>query len=111
MTHRCRQDRSLRRGQGAVPGFASPYCNVGILRSAAPFSTMPAVAEKRGGGLRNTIYEQQTRSGRRLTRARLFLYKIVVPVGLSLLRLVWGWSRVVRVIGAEHMAAAPGQAP
>jgi len=67
---------------------------------------MPAVEEKRGGGLRNTIYEQQTRSGRRLTRARLFLYKIVVPVGLLLLRLVWAWSRVVHVIGAEHMAAA-----
>jgi len=72
---------------------------------------MPAVEEKRGGGLRNTIYEQQTRSGRRLTRARLFLYKIVVPVGLCLLRLVWAWSRVVHVIGAEHIAAALGQAP
>ena len=72
---------------------------------------MPAVEEKRGGGLRNTIYEQQTRSGRRLTRARLFLYKIVVPVGLCLLRLVWAWSRVVRVIGAEHIAAALGEAP
>jgi lysophospholipid acyltransferase (LPLAT)-like uncharacterized protein len=72
---------------------------------------MPAVEEKRGGGLRNTIYEQQTRSGRRLTRARLFLYKIVVPVGLSLLRLVWAWSRVVHVIGAEHMAAALREAP
>jgi lysophospholipid acyltransferase (LPLAT)-like uncharacterized protein len=73
---------------------------------------MPAVAEEnRGGGLRNTIYEQQTRSGRRLTRARLFLYKIVVPVGLTLLRLVWAWSRVVQVSGAEHMIAALRQAP
>jgi hypothetical protein len=73
---------------------------------------MPAVAEEnRGGGLRNTIYEQQTRSGRRLTRARLFLYKIVVPVGLLLLRLVWAWSRVVHVTGAEHVSAALSQAP
>jgi lysophospholipid acyltransferase (LPLAT)-like uncharacterized protein len=72
---------------------------------------MPAVEEKRGGGLRNTIYEQQTRSGRRLTRARLFLYKILVPVGLCLLRLVWAWSRVVHVIGAEHIAAALREAP
>jgi lysophospholipid acyltransferase (LPLAT)-like uncharacterized protein len=72
---------------------------------------MPAVEEKRGGGLRNTIYEQQTRSGRRLTRARLFLYKILVPVGLCLLRLVWAWSRVVRVIGAEHIVAALRDAP
>jgi lysophospholipid acyltransferase (LPLAT)-like uncharacterized protein len=73
---------------------------------------MPAVAEEnRGGGLRNTIYEQQTRSGRRLTRARLFSYKIVVPVGLLLLRLVWVWSRVVHVTGAEHVSAALSRAP
>jgi hypothetical protein len=72
---------------------------------------MPAVTEKRGGGLRNTIYQQQTRSGRRLTRARLFLYQIIVPVGLSLLRLVWAWSRVIQVIGAEHLTAARARAP
>jgi lysophospholipid acyltransferase (LPLAT)-like uncharacterized protein len=72
---------------------------------------MPAVDEKPGGGLRNNLYEQQTRSGRRLTRGRLFLYRILVPVALSLLRLVWSWSRVVRVIGAEHIAAALGRAP
>jgi lysophospholipid acyltransferase (LPLAT)-like uncharacterized protein len=73
---------------------------------------MPVVAEEnRGGGLRNTIYEQQTRSGRRLTRARLLSYKVLVPVGLSLLRLVWAWSRVVQVTGAEHMTAALSQAP
>jgi hypothetical protein len=72
---------------------------------------MPAVEDKPGGGLRNTIYEQQTRSGRRLTRGRMFLYKIIVPMGVSLLRLVWNWSRVVRVIGAEHIASALGRAP
>ena len=72
---------------------------------------MPVVNEKPGGGLRNTIYEQQTRSGRRLTRARLFWYRILVPVGLSLVRLVWRWSRVKRVIGAEHIAAALERAP
>ena len=72
---------------------------------------MPAVKEKRGGGLRNTIYQQQTRSGRRLTRGRLLLYQMLVPVGLSLLRLVWAWSRVIHVIGAEHMTAALARAP
>jgi lysophospholipid acyltransferase (LPLAT)-like uncharacterized protein len=72
---------------------------------------MAQVEEKPGGGLRNTIYEQQTRSGRRLTRGRLFMYKILAPVGVSLLRLVWRWSRVVRVIGAEHIAAALREAP
>src|SRR5580698_5714396 len=72
---------------------------------------MSAVEENPGGGLRNTIYEQQTRSGRRLTRGRLFLYKILVPVGLSLVRLVWRWSRVHHVSGAEHIAAALERAP
>jgi lysophospholipid acyltransferase (LPLAT)-like uncharacterized protein len=72
---------------------------------------MAAVEEKPDGGLRNTIYQQQTRSSRRLTRSRLLLYKIVVPLGLALLRLVWSWSRVTRVIGAEHIAAALERAP
>jgi len=72
---------------------------------------MPVVEENPGGGLRNTIYEQQTRSGRRLTRGRLFLYKILVPVGLSLVRLVWRWSRVFKVSGAQHIAAALERAP
>jgi lysophospholipid acyltransferase (LPLAT)-like uncharacterized protein len=67
--------------------------------------------EKPGGELRNTIYEQQTRSGRRLTRGRLFLYRLLVPLGASLLRLAWRWSPVVRVIGAEHIAAALARAP
>lgn len=67
--------------------------------------------EEKPGGLRNTIYEQQTRSGRRLTRGRLFMYRMFVPLGLSLLRLVWRWSRVVRVIGAEHIATTLARAP
>jgi lysophospholipid acyltransferase (LPLAT)-like uncharacterized protein len=72
---------------------------------------MPLVEEKPGGGLRNTIYEQQTRSGRRLTRARLFWYRLLVPVGLSLMRLVLRWSRVRQVLGAQHVTAALQRAP
>ena len=72
---------------------------------------MPIVEEKPGGGLRNTIYEQQTRSGRRLTRGRLLLYKLLVPVGVALIRLVLRWSRAVRVIGAERITAALAAAP
>ncbi len=62
------------------------------------------------GGLRNTIYEQQTRSSRRLTPARRVLYALAVPLGLWLVRVVWGWSRVVRVIGTEHIAASLARA-
>ena len=69
------------------------------------------VEEKPGGGLRNTIYEHQTRSGRRLTPARLLLYRMTVPVGLALLKLVWGWSRVVRVSGTERIVASLARAP
>jgi lysophospholipid acyltransferase (LPLAT)-like uncharacterized protein len=64
------------------------------------------VEKKESDGLRNTIYEQQTRSGRRLTPARRLLYALLVPVGLRLLRVVAGWSRRVKVIGDEHIAAA-----
>jgi lysophospholipid acyltransferase (LPLAT)-like uncharacterized protein len=81
------------------------------LRSAAAFQHNAPVEEKPGGGLRNTIYEQQTRSGRRLTRGRLLLYQILVPVGVSLLRLVWRWPRVIHVTGAGHIAAALERAP
>jgi lysophospholipid acyltransferase (LPLAT)-like uncharacterized protein len=56
-----------------------------------------------GGGLRNTIYQRQTLSGRRLTAGRRLLYRLVVPVALGLLRIVWRWSRVVSVVGDEHI--------
>lgn len=64
-----------------------------------------------GGELRNTIYEQRTRSSRRLTAARRVLYKMVVPIGLSLVRLVWRWSRVVSIAGSEHISQALATAP
>jgi len=72
---------------------------------------MSPVQKKPDGGLRNTLYEQQTRSARRLTRGRLLLYKMIVPLGLGLVHAVWGWCRVVRVTGAEHIGAALARAP
>jgi len=56
-------------------------------------------------------YDQQTRSGRRLSRGRLLLYKLTVPIAFGLGRLVWSWTRVVRVVGAEHIEAALARAP
>ncbi len=67
--------------------------------------------EKKPGDLRNTIYQQQTASGRRLTASRLFLYRLAVPLGLALIRLVWSASRVVSITGGEHIGAALKQAP
>jgi len=72
---------------------------------------MSPVQKKPDGGLRNTLYEQQTRSARRLTRGRLLLYKMLVPLGIGLVHAVWGWCRVVRVTGAEHISAALARAP
>jgi len=72
---------------------------------------MSAVQKKPDGGLRNTLYEQQTRSARRLTRGRLLLYKMIVPLGIGLVHAVWSWCRVVRVAGAENIVAALERAP
>jgi lysophospholipid acyltransferase (LPLAT)-like uncharacterized protein len=63
------------------------------------------------GGLTNTIYTQQTSSGRRLTAGRLWLYKTAAPIFLALLRMVWGWCRVERVIGGEHISATLARSP
>jgi len=72
---------------------------------------MRPVTKQDDGPLRNTIYEQKTRSLRQLTRSRRLLYQCVVPLGLALVRMVWSWSRIVSVDGVEHIRAALGRAP
>jgi len=69
------------------------------------------VQKKPDDGLRNTIYQQKTASGRQLTRGRLLLYRLSVPLGLALIRLVWRASRVVSVVGDEHIHTALERAP
>ncbi len=64
-----------------------------------------------GGDLRNTIYETQTRSGRRLTTARRLLYQLLVPIAAFLLRLAWRLGRVVSIEGTAHIAQALNVAP
>jgi lysophospholipid acyltransferase (LPLAT)-like uncharacterized protein len=64
-----------------------------------------------GGGLRNTLYRQETRSSRRMTPARRLALRLIVPVGAFLIRLVWRIARVVRVEGLEHLDAALARAP
>ncbi|HMK85364.1 MAG TPA: lysophospholipid acyltransferase family protein [Steroidobacteraceae bacterium] len=67
--------------------------------------------KKPADSLRNTLYQQQTRSGRRLTRGRVLLYKMLVPLAHWLGLLVWRWCRSVRVSGLEHVRAALERAP
>ena len=61
--------------------------------------------------LKNTIYRTHTRSGRRMTRARRLLYRIIVPLGYGIIRLWWRIGRVVGVLGVEHLDAALKRAP
>jgi len=63
------------------------------------------------GGLRNTLYRTNTRSGRRMTPARRALYRVVVPMALGLIRLWWSTSRVVRIEGLAHLEEALARAP
>jgi len=63
------------------------------------------------GPLRNTIYRTTTRSGRRMTRAREFLYRLAVPLGLAIIRAWMATNRVVRVVGLEHLDQALARAP
>ncbi len=71
-----------------------------------------AVQDKRDEpGLRNTIYEQKTRSGRRLTSVRRWAYELGAPVLLLLARAMLRSCRVVRIIGAEHISNSLVRAP
>ncbi len=60
---------------------------------------------------RNTLYEQQTRSGRRLTPLRRALYRLALPIGMALVRFWWLTCRVVRVVGEEHVRDALRDGP
>ena len=58
------------------------------------------------GGLRNTLYKKETRSKRRMTPVRRFVWQIVAAIGVFLIKTFWRTCRVVRVVGDEHTAAA-----
>jgi lysophospholipid acyltransferase (LPLAT)-like uncharacterized protein len=60
---------------------------------------------------RKTFDESQTRSGRRLTAVRSALYRVGAPLAMALVRFWWLTCRVVRVVGAEHAAAALADGP
>jgi lysophospholipid acyltransferase (LPLAT)-like uncharacterized protein len=72
---------------------------------------MPVVEKKPEEPLRNTIYQQQTRSGRRLTAGRRLSYRLAVPIGRALIGLVWQACRVVSITGTDHIAESLRRAP
>jgi hypothetical protein len=55
---------------------------------------------------RNTLYRQETRSSRRLTRTRLALYRAGVPVAGAVIRFFWAVTRVVAVTGEGRLEQA-----
>ena len=63
------------------------------------------------GGLRNTLYKKETRSKRRMTPVRRFVWRIVAAIGVFLIKTFWRSCRVVRIVGDEHMAAALAASP
>jgi len=63
------------------------------------------------GGLRNTLYKKETRSKRRMTPVRRFVWRVVAMIGVFLLKMFWRTCRVVRVIGDEHTAAVLASSP
>jgi lysophospholipid acyltransferase (LPLAT)-like uncharacterized protein len=54
----------------------------------------------------SSAYQQITRSGRRLTRGRRFLYALGMPLAMGLIRLFWASYRVKRIVGDEFLDAA-----
>jgi lysophospholipid acyltransferase (LPLAT)-like uncharacterized protein len=82
------------------------------LHPTEAFPTIAAVPKKREQSrLSNSIYEQQTRSGRRLSAGRRLLYRLAAPLVSALLHALWRWTRVRRVIGAEHLTQALAHTP
>jgi len=67
---------------------------------------LPLMSQRDDQTLRNYLYAQQSHSSRNLSRSRRALYRVIVPLGYALIRLVWGWSRVVHVQGEEHILRA-----
>jgi lysophospholipid acyltransferase (LPLAT)-like uncharacterized protein len=56
--------------------------------------------------LRNTLYDRKTRSRRKLTRTRLFLYRLAVPIAIGIVRLWWAMLPRTRIVGQERLETA-----
>ena len=55
---------------------------------------------------RNTLYRKVSGGNRRLTRGRMFVYRVAVVVAWFLVRLFWATCRVQRTPGIERARAA-----
>lgn len=64
------------------------------------------MTDDNSGGLRNTVYRQETTSRRTMTPARRFAYRLLVPVAAGIIRACWALCREPRVVGLEHLERA-----
>ena len=56
--------------------------------------------------MRNTLYRKVTPAGRRLTRTRIMLYRLGVPIADAVIRGWWAMTRVVMVLGEGRLQQA-----
>jgi hypothetical protein len=56
--------------------------------------------------LKNTLYRKVTKGQRRLTRGRMFVYRIAVFIAWWAIRAIWASCRITRVVGRERAAQA-----
>src|SRR5215470_17825149 len=78
-----------------------------VIASRAYITLCPHMTDSEDDpSLRNTFYRKVTRSSRTMTPSRRLLYRIAIPLGLSIIRLWWRMCRIVRVDGVEHLDAA-----
>ena len=52
------------------------------------------------GGLRNTLYKKETRSKRRMTPMRRFVWRFVAGIGVFLVKLFW--HRFMKLLGLRR---------
>jgi lysophospholipid acyltransferase (LPLAT)-like uncharacterized protein len=71
---------------------------------SAPDAADPASSTREP--LRNTLYRKVTKGRRRLTRARMLVYRLAVTLAWAAVRALWSTCRVTQVTGLERARQA-----
>src|SRR5438045_9630078 len=105
-----RRAAALRQAPRARRGRAAAACQSRRHRARAARAVSRGAVRSMSAddeeGLRNTLYRTTTRSGRRMTPMRRWLYRLIVPLALGIIRGWWLTWRLVRVDGGDQFDAA-----